>query len=77
VLYRVDDNRGGAAIQEPTVAYLTPKDVQKQLKIGEKLCYKLLREGAIPCVRLGGLYRIPRKQLEEALIADPRPFSCK
>jgi excisionase family DNA binding protein len=62
-----DDSRGGAITQELPVAFLTPKDLQRELQIGEKLCYRLLRDGSIPSVRVGGVYRIPRKNFEEAL----------
>jgi excisionase family DNA binding protein len=51
--------------------WLTPKDVQLELRIGAKLCYRLLRSGAVPSIRIGNLYRIPRAQLEEALLAQP------
>jgi excisionase family DNA binding protein len=54
------------AAQEPDVAdWLTPKDVQHELRIGERLCYRLLRTGAIPSVRVGNLYRIRKEVLEE------------
>ncbi len=66
-----DDSGSGAAAQETPPAFLTPKDVQKQLKIGERLTYKLLKSGAIPSVRVGGLYRIPRSRLEETLGVRP------
>ncbi len=66
-----DDTHGGAVTQDPPVTFLTPKDLQRELQIGEKLCYRLLRDGAIPSVRIGGLYRTPRAQLEEALLPDP------
>jgi len=62
-----DDIRGGEAEQEPPATFLTPKDVQEQLKIGERLTYKLLRSQAIPNIRLGNLYRIHREDLDEAL----------
>ncbi len=51
--------------------WLTPKDLQHELRIGEKLAYKLLKSGSIPSVRVGGLIRIYRPQLEEALLEDP------
>jgi excisionase family DNA binding protein len=54
------------AAQEPDVSdWLTPKDLQHELRIGERLCYRLLRTGAIPSVRIGNLYRIPKEVLEE------------
>jgi excisionase family DNA binding protein len=57
--------------QEPHASdWLTPKDLQHALRIGEKLAYKLLKSGSIPSVRVGGLIRIYRPQLEEALLED-------
>jgi excisionase family DNA binding protein len=54
------------AAQGPNVSdWLTPKDLQHELRIGERLCYRLLRTGAIPSVRIGNLYRIPKEVLEE------------
>jgi excisionase family DNA binding protein len=69
-----DDSRGGVITQEPPITFLTPKDLQRELQIGQKLAYRLLKSGEIPSVRVGGLYRIRRQDLEEALAADPRPF---
>jgi len=45
--------------------WLTPKDLQRELRIGERLCYRLLRTGAIPSVRIGSLYRIRREVMEQ------------
>jgi excisionase family DNA binding protein len=54
------------AAQEPNATdWLTPKDLQHELRIGERLCYRLLRTGAIPSVRIGNLYRIRKEILEE------------
>lgn len=54
------------AVQEPDVSdWLTPKDLQHELRIGERLCYRLLRTGAIPSVRIGNLYRVRREILDE------------
>ncbi len=49
--------------------WLTPKDVQAELRLGERAVYRLLKSGAIPNVRLGGVYRINRKSFEEAMLA--------
>lgn len=55
-----------AAAQEPDVSdWLTPKDLQHELRIGERLCYRLLRNGTIPSVRIGNLYRVRKEVLEE------------
>jgi excisionase family DNA binding protein len=45
--------------------WLTPKDLQHELRIGERLCYRLLRTGSIPSVRIGNLYRVRKEVLEE------------
>lgn len=56
----------GPPAQGPDVSdWLTPKDVQNELRIGERLCYRLLRSGAIPSVRVGNLYRVRKEVLEE------------
>ncbi len=54
------------AVQEPDVSdWLTPRDLQHELRIGERLCYRLLRTGAVPSVRIGNLYRVRREILDE------------
>lgn len=69
-----DDTDGGIVVQpvqpEPSTLWLTPKDLQQELRVGERLVYRLLRDGAIPCVRLGGVYRINRQHLEEFFLAE-------
>lgn len=62
-----DDTRVGLGVQPEPSNWLTPRDLQTELKIGERLAYRLLQDGSIPSVRVGGLYRIPRSRLEEAL----------
>ena len=59
-----DHTYSGAGTQEPAASFLTPKDLQRELQIGEKLAYRLLKSGAIPSIRVGGVYRIRRSQLE-------------
>lgn len=66
-----DHTHGRALAQEPPVTFLTPKDLQRELQIGEKLTYRLLKSGRIPSVRIGGIYRIHRPQLQEALNIRP------
>ena len=63
-----DDTHGEAITQEPpATTFLTPKDLQRELRIGQGMCYRLLKSGDIPSIRIGGVYRIHRSQLEEAL----------
>ncbi len=66
-----DDTHAGIGVQAEPADFLTPKELQRELRIGERLAYRLLRDGAIPSVRVGSLYRIPRRRLEETLLAHP------
>jgi excisionase family DNA binding protein len=59
-----DHTYSGGKAQEPSASFLTPKDLQRELQIGEKLAYRLLKSGEIPSIRVGGVYRIRREQLE-------------
>ncbi len=63
----VDDKHGAADVQATLPVFLTSRDIQEQLQIGERLTYKLLSSGAIPSVRVNGLYRVRREDLDEAL----------
>lgn len=65
-----DDKRVGAEGQPEPSTWLTPKDLQAELRLGEKSIYRLLRSGAIPSIRLGGVYRVNRRHLEDAPLAD-------
>ncbi len=58
-----DTNRGPSA-QARKDGFLTTKDLQRELKIGQALAYRLLKSGAIPSLRVGGVYRIRRSELE-------------
>ena len=60
-------NQGTAVVQPPRPTFLTSRDIQEELQIGERLAYKLLSSGAIPSIRVNGLYRIRREDLDEAL----------
>lgn len=39
---------------------LTPQQVQEMLGIGQRMTYRLLRDGKIQNVRMGKLYRVPK-----------------
>ncbi len=52
-------------MQGPDLDWLTPKELQDELRIGERLCYRLLRTGAVPSVRVGKLYRVRREAVDE------------
>ena len=59
-----DDTYRGPSAQEREDSFLTPKDLQRELKIGASLAYRLLKSGAIPSLRVGGVYRIRRTDLD-------------
>jgi excisionase family DNA binding protein len=67
VMQLVDHTHRGATTQAPDVTFLTPRDIQRELRIGERLTYKLLRAGAIPSIRVAGMYRVRREDLEAAV----------
>lgn len=46
---------------------LTPDEVKDYLKIGRNTVYRMLREGEIPSVRIGKLYRVPKMMLAAML----------
>jgi excisionase family DNA binding protein len=66
-MWLFDDTHGGGTTQAPDVTFLTPRDIQRELRIGERLTYRLLRAGSIPSIRVAGMYRVRRQDLDEAL----------
>jgi len=44
---------------------LSVKDMQKALRIGRSTAYKLVESGEIPALRIGAIYRIPKKSILE------------
>jgi len=44
---------------------LKPDDVAKILQISKAKAYTLLKEGGIPTIRIGGLVRVRREDLEQ------------
>jgi excisionase family DNA binding protein len=44
---------------------LTTKEVATYLKINEKKVYQLIKEGKIPCSRIGGKWLFPKKLIDE------------
>nr|WP_325196454.1 helix-turn-helix domain-containing protein [uncultured Oscillibacter sp.] len=45
--------------------YLTPREVMDLLYIGRNTFYKLVNSGELPAFRIGKLWRVSRKALEE------------
>ena len=48
----------------------SPEQVRQILGIGSRLAYRLLRTGAIPSVRMGRLYRVPKTAVIDYLYAS-------
>lgn len=46
---------------------LTPKDLEKILKVGKNKVYELLNRPDFPAIKIGSSYRVQRKSLEEYL----------
>jgi excisionase family DNA binding protein len=53
---------------------LTPQQAATKLGIGRASMYALLRQGRVPSVRLGRIYRVPVRVLEE-MLARPESLS--
>ena len=53
--------------------YLSLEDVAETLGVTYQLIYKLVRAGELPASRLGKLYRVSRKDLEEYLERTKQP----
>lgn len=56
-----------AGTQHLAERLLTPQQVQDRLQIGERLCYRMLRDGRLPGFRVGKLWRVREGDLHEAL----------
>ncbi|MBI3015329.1 MAG: helix-turn-helix domain-containing protein, partial [Candidatus Tectomicrobia bacterium] len=53
-----------------TQEYLTTREVSKYLKINEKLVYRLIQEGGIPCTRVTGKWLFPKTLIDEWMLAS-------
>ncbi len=54
--------------------YLTPPEVQAILAIGKNTFYRLVNSGELPAFRIGKLWRVKKKDLEDwspSQIASP------
>ena len=48
-------------------AYLSVLELARYLGVSRRTAYGLVNSGAVPSVRVGGQYRIPRSELEQRL----------
>ena len=56
----------------PDKAHLLPHEVKKFLGISRTTLYRYLKDGIIPSVRIGDMYRIPREDLVKWYESQPR-----
>lgn len=47
--------------------YLTAREVEQRLRIARHTLYRLIKQGVVPAVRVGGQFRIPETALNAAL----------
>ena len=52
---------------QPDEEFLRPDEIAKMLKVGQATPYKWIREGALPCYRLGKSIRVAMRDLENFL----------
>jgi excisionase family DNA binding protein len=57
----------------PNDEYLTTEEAAQLLKIHRDNVRRLIREGKLPSVKVGGQYRLRRKDLEEWLERSREP----
>jgi len=50
-----------------TTEYLTPKDIAQLLHVHEETVRRYIRMRQLPAVKLGGVYRVRREDLEKFL----------
>ena len=61
--YDDDNDAEDTGITWPEV--LIPRDVQMYLGVGVNTFYRLIRSGELPAFRVGTLWRVRRKDLEQ------------
>lgn len=49
---------------------VTVEDMQKLLGIGKNTAYELLRENKIKCFRIGRVWKIPKRSIEEYILTQ-------
>ena len=49
---------------------ITVEDMQKLLGIGKNTAYELLRENKVKCFRIGRIWKIPKRSIEEYILTQ-------
>lgn len=51
---------------------ITIEEMQQLLGIGKNTAYQLLKENKIKCFRIGRIWKIPKKSLEEFILSQSK-----
>lgn len=51
---------------------ITVEEMQQLLGIGKNTAYRLLRENKIKCFRIGRMWKIPKKSIEEFILSQSK-----
>lgn len=62
-----DINHAPAEAQDSGEKLLTVREVQTELRLGERAVYRALNRGTIPGVKLGSTWRVRRRDLDRVL----------
>jgi excisionase family DNA binding protein len=65
------------AMAEPTGEVLTIEDLSEYLKIPKSTLYKLVREGSVPCQKVGKHWRFHKEAIDEWLRRHPEHGNTK
>jgi excisionase family DNA binding protein len=60
-----------ATIDISETAFLSPAQTAVVLNVSRETVYRLLRDGRLPCIRVGGQLRVPKRALA-AKLAESR-----
>jgi excisionase family DNA binding protein len=59
------------AMAEPTGEVLTIEELSEYLKIPKSTLYKLVREGSVPCQKVGKHWRFHKEAIDDWLTQHP------
>ncbi|MFQ5670995.1 MAG: helix-turn-helix domain-containing protein [Acidobacteriota bacterium] len=65
------------AMAEPTGEVLTIEELSEYLKIPKSTLYKLVREGSVPCQKVGKHWRFHKEAIDEWLRQHPEHGDTK
>lgn len=53
--------------------FLTVPELAAYLRVSRTHAYRLVKEGRVPTLRVGGSWRIPVDELERRIVDEPEP----